>query len=93
MAVSRMDKIFQSAGIDTKYVFYSARHSMASFARNICGVDFMTVNDMLNHSVPQSLSTTDTYIRHDYTHIWEANEKLLSLFDWTFYLNQEGKHY
>lgn len=92
-AVSRMDKIFQSAGIDTKYVFYSARHSMASFARNICGVDFMTVNDMLNHSVPQSLSTTDTYIRHDYTHIWEANEKLLSLFDWTFYLNQEGKHY
>ncbi len=87
---SRMHDILKAAGVEDNYVFYSARHSMASFARNICGVDFMTVNDMLNHSVPQSLATTDTYIRHDYTHIWRANEKLLSLFDWSFYLRQRN---
>lgn len=91
--VSRMDEIFEAAGVSTEYVFYTARHSMATFARNICGVDFMTVNDMLNHSVPQSFATTDTYIRHDYTHIWQANDKLLALFDWSFYLNQKGTHY
>lgn len=88
-----MDEIFEAAGVSTEYVFYTARHSMATFARNICGVDFMTVNDMLNHSVPQSFATTDTYIRHDYTHIWQANDKLLALFDWSFYLNQKGTHY
>ncbi len=89
----KIHEVFKAAGIEDKYVFYSARHSMATFARNICGVDFMTVNDMLNHSVPRSLSITDIYIAPDYTHIWEANDKLLSLFDWDFYLKQEGTNY
>ena len=86
-------EVFKAAGIDDNYVFYSARHSMATFARNICGVDFMTVNDMLNHSVPRSLSVTDIYIAPDYTHIWEANDKLLALFNWDFYLKQKGTNY
>ncbi len=86
-------EVFKAAGIDDNYVFYSARHSMATFARNICGVDFMTVNDMLNHSVPRSLSITDIYIAPDYTHIWEANDKLLALFNWDFYLEQKGTNY
>lgn len=90
---TKIHEVFKTAGIDDNYVFYSARHSMATFARNICGVDFMTVNDMLNHSVPRSLSVTDIYIAPDYTHIWEANDKLLALFNWDFYLRQKGTNY
>lgn len=90
---TKIHEVFKTAGIDDNYVFYSARHSMATFARNICGVDFMTVNDMLNHSVPRSLSVTDIYIAPDYTHIWEANDKLLALFNWDFYLKQKGTNY
>ncbi len=90
---TRIHDVFKAAGINDNYVFYSARHSMATFARNICGIDFMTVNDMLNHTVPRSLSVTDIYIAQDYTHIWKANEKLLALFNWDFYLKQKGTNY
>lgn len=72
-----------------KYTFYSCRHTMASFARNICGTEFMTVLEMLNHVPPSSFKTTDAYLWKDFSAIWEANEKLLSLFDWSFYINQK----
>lgn len=92
---------FQAAGIEKEgsylskighvsgdYVFYGNRHAMATIAINECGIDYMTVHRMLNHATPQSLRTTDVYIQKDYTQLWEANEKLLSLFDWSFYLNR-----
>jgi integrase len=92
---------FQNAGIEPKgdylsrsghtageYVFYANRHAMATIAINECGIDYMTVHSMLNHSVPQSFQTTDVYIKRDFSSLWEANEKLLSIFDWSFYLNQ-----
>lgn len=71
-----------------KYVFYTARHTMASLARNECGIDYMTVHEMLNHATPRAFKTTDVYIKRDFSRLWDANEKLLSLFDWSFYLNQ-----
>lgn len=71
-----------------KYVFYTARHSMATFARNVCHIDKMTVHEMLNHATPQDMRTTDVYLRRDYSHLWEANEKLMALFDWSFYTKQ-----
>ena len=71
------------------YTFYAARHTMATLARNVCGIDFMTVHEMLNHATPSNLQTTDTYIFRDYSKIWEANEKLYNLFNWDFYLNQK----
>lgn len=73
----------------SNYSFYANRHTMASFAINICGIDYMTVHEMLNHASPSSLKTTDAYIWRDYKHLWDANEKLLSLFDWSFYLKQK----
>mgnify|MGYP002521069351 FL=1 len=92
---------FQNAGIEDKnakgrvghirgeYVFYTARHTMATLARNDCGVEYMTVHQMLNHATPQNFKTTDVYIQKNFSPLWEANEKLLALFDWSFYLNQK----
>jgi hypothetical protein len=92
---------FQNAGIEPEgdylskvghkageYVFYGNRHAMATIALNECGIDYMTVHRMLNHATPQSFRTTDVYIQKDYTQLWKANEKLMSLFDWGFYLNR-----
>lgn len=73
----------------SKYTFYANRHTMASLARNICKVDYMTVHEMLNHATPSNFKTTDAYLWKDFSPLWEANEKLLSLFDWSFYLNQK----
>lgn len=72
----------------TGRTFYANRHTMASFARNECKVEYMTVHEMLNHAVPSTFKTTDVYISKDFSSIWEANDKLLGLFDWSFYLNQ-----
>ena len=93
---------FQNAGIEKEgdylskaghtageYVFYANRHTMATIAINDCGIDYMTVHKMLNHATPQSLRTTDVYIQKDYTPLWEANEKLMSMFDWSFYLKSQ----
>lgn len=90
---NRIHSTFIRAGVETeetkgKYVFYTARHTMASLARNECGIDYMTIHEMLNHSTPVSFKTTDVYIKRDFSRLWDANEKLLSLFDWSFYLNQ-----
>ena len=74
---------------ESEYSFYAYRHTMASFAINICGIDYMTVHEMLNHAAPSNFKTTDAYIWRDYKHLWEANEKLLALFDWSFYEKQK----
>lgn len=79
-------QVFKDAGIDDKYVFYSARHSMATFARNICKIDKSTVHEMLCHTKDNETAITDIYIKRDFEHLWEANDKLMSLFDWSFYL-------
>lgn len=92
---------FQNAGIEKEgdylskvghkkgeFVFYTNRHTMASLARNECGIDYMTVHQMLNHATPNAFRTTDVYIQKNFSPLWEANEKLLSLFNWDFYLNQ-----
>ena len=56
--------------------FYAARHSMATIAVNDVGISKYIVNDMLNHT-DQSLRITELYIKKDFSHINEANVKLL----------------
>lgn len=56
--------------------FYAARHSMATIAVNEVGISKYIVNDMLNHT-DQSLRITELYIKKDFSHINEANVKLL----------------
>ena len=89
---SHIHKTFVRAGVgngDLKgehYTFNSARHSMATFLINVCRVDRSVVHQMLVHSNVDKMAITDWYIRRDYSILWEANEKLLALFDWSNYL-------
>jgi len=89
--VRQMPKVIEKAlkditpqNVREKYVWYSARHSMASFLINECGVERSIVHQMLAHSLKE-FKMTDVYIKRDFKHLWSANEKLISLFDWTSY--------
>ena len=64
--------------------YYYARHSMASICANKLGIDIARVDEMLNHSDPK-LALSRVYIERDFTPLWEANKRLLKLFDWSFY--------
>lgn len=63
--------------------FYAARHSWATIARSSrLNIDKYTVHEGLNH-VDDAMKITDIYIDRDYTNIWNANAKVLDLFDWS----------
>jgi integrase len=63
--------------------FYAARHTWATLARSAAvGIDKYTVHEALNH-VDSAMKVTDIYIDKDWSVIWNANEKVLSLFDWS----------
>lgn len=70
-----LKEVGKELGID-KLQFYAARHSMATIAVNDIGISKYIVNDMLNHT-DQSLKITELYIKKDFSHINEANVKLL----------------
>jgi len=70
-----LKEIGKELGID-KLQFYAARHSMATIAVNDVGISKYIVNDMLNHT-DQSLKITELYIKKDFSHINDANAKLL----------------
>lgn len=64
--------------------FYAARHSWATIARSSAvGIDKYTVHEGLNHAPDKDMKVTDIYIDKDWTVIWEANKKVLDLFDWS----------
>ena len=69
--------------------YYYARHTMASICANKLGIDIARVDEMLNHSDPK-LALARVYIEKDFKPIWEANKRLLDLFDWSFY-NKEAE--
>ena len=46
------------------------------------GVDKATVHEALNHA-DSDMKVTDIYIDRDWSTIWNANEKVLALFDWS----------
>ena len=66
---------------DGKLDFYSARHAWGTIARNKAGIDKHTVNDCLCH-VDEEMKVTDIYIHKDWSVMWEANKKVLDLFQW-----------
>jgi hypothetical protein len=62
--------------------YYAARHSWATIARSAAvGIDKATVHEALNH-VDDKMKVTDIYIDRDWSVIWDANRKVLGLFDW-----------
>ncbi|WP_295938216.1 phage integrase SAM-like domain-containing protein [uncultured Alistipes sp.] len=72
---------------DKHITFYSFRHSWATIARSI-GIDKYTVHEALNHTDTE-MKATDIYIERNYRHIWDANAKVLDLFDWSALLDRE----
>jgi integrase len=62
--------------------FYAARHSWATIASSSAvGIDKYTVHEALNHS-DSRMKVTDIYIDRDWSNIWNANKKVLSMFKW-----------
>lgn len=60
--------------------FYAARHSWATIALNVAGIDKYTVHTALNH-VDEAMKMTDIYIEKDFSIIAKANDKVLELFE------------
>lgn len=66
-----------------RFTMYSARHSFATICGSKkCNVDKHTINDCLAH-VDKDMKVTDIYIHKDWNKMWDANKKLLALFDWS----------
>lgn len=80
---SGLEKIGEAIGVKG-LTYYYARHTMASICANKLGIDIARVDEMLNHSDPK-LALARVYIEKDFKPLWEANRRLLDLFDWSFY--------
>ena len=61
--------------------FHIARHTWATLAYS-AGIDKAVINDCLCH-IGSSMRVTDICITKDWEVMWKANEKVLSLFDWS----------
>lgn len=83
-----LDKIGAAIGVPN-LTFYYARHTMASICANKLGVDIARVDEMLNHS-DSRLRMARVYIQKDFKPLWDANRRLLDLFDWSYIEKAEG---
>ena len=64
------------------FTFYSARHTWATLgASKQVGVDVAMITEGLSHS-DASRKMDMVYIRKDWERVWDANVKVLGLFDW-----------
>ena len=62
------------------FTMYAARHSFASISRRV-GIEKATIDEMLCHV--GNLKMADVYIEPDWEIHRRANDRLLSLFDWS----------
>lgn len=77
--LKQIGKVLNIEGME----FYAARHSWATIARSAAvGIDKATVHEALNH-IDDKMKVTDIYIDRDWSVIWNANQKVLALFDWS----------
>lgn len=76
-----LKNIGEDIGVDNLQ-FYAARHSWATIAQNDVGLDKYLVHECLNH-VDETMKITEIYLRKDFSRFWDANTKVLSLFDWS----------
>ena len=64
------------------FTFYSARHTWATIAASKkLGIESSIITDALTHS-DRSRQMDKVYIRKDWERVWDANAKVLGLFDW-----------
>lgn len=67
--------------LDKDFTFYSARHTWGTLASSkSVGIDSRVVTDAMAHSSKSPMD--DVYIRKDWERVWDANAKVLALFDW-----------
>ena len=71
-----LKEIGDAIGVSDLSTYY-ARHTWATFARNECGAEKATVHEALNHAPDKSERITDIYVKRDWSHVWEANRKVL----------------
>lgn len=87
MSVSKaIAEVESSAPSSRHYTYYAARHTYASLARNVVGVDKYTVHELLNHS-DSDMKITDRYIERDWQRLFEAHAKVVRLVDWRSIVN------
>lgn len=80
-AINKGLKIIGNEIDEADLEYYAARHSWATIARSAAvNIDKATVSEALNHV---SNTVTDIYIDRDWSVIWNANTKVLALFDWS----------
>lgn len=66
-----------------KFHFYSARHSWATIgAGKRCNIAWETISAGLCHVNRGTRRVDAIYINQDWEQIWDANKKILELFDW-----------
>lgn len=74
---------FQSwaeANGEESFTIYSARHSWATIGRSSqCGLSKSLIDECLAHSTHKLV---DVYAEKDWSILWEANRKVLDIFDW-----------
>lgn len=67
-------------GLDD-FTFYSARHTWGTLASSKkVEIDSRVVTDAMTHSSKSAMD--DVYIRKDWERVWDANAKVLALFNW-----------
>ena len=64
------------------YIYYSARHTYATLAYNVAGLDKYTVHELLNHA-DREMKITDRYIERDWQRLFDAHAKVVRLVDWS----------
>ena len=68
--------------IDKHFTFYSARHTWPTLAASKkLGIESSIITDALTHS-DKSREMDKVYTRTDWERVWDANVKVLGLFDW-----------
>jgi integrase len=81
-----MKKVEGAVPFDRHYTYYAARHTYASLARNVVGIDKYTVHELLNHS-DSEMKITDRYIERDWQRLFDAHAKVVRLVDWRSIVN------
>ena len=64
------------------YIYYSARHTYATLAYNVAGLDKYTVHELLNHA-DREMKITDRYIERDWQRLFDAHKRIVALVDWS----------
>ena len=76
-----MRAVEDAVPFERHYTFYAARHTYATLAYNVAGLDMYAVNELLNHS-DVSMKITARYVERDWLKLYRAHKKIVKLVDW-----------